>query len=329
MKKVLVTGGTGFLGAYIIQELVNKGYAVRAIRRNSNIPSFLPDQVFQDVEWVQGDVLDISSLEEAMEGVDGVVHSAAIVSFNKKDSKQMAQVNIEGTANVVNTALDKHVKKMVHISSVAALGRTSNGGHVNEEKKWEESKVNTAYARSKHKAELEVWRGIGEGLEAVILNPSTILGFGDWNKGSCAIFKNIYNQFNYYTPGLNGFVDVEDTARLVVLFLENNISSERFVVNGDNWPFQKLQETIADRFGKKRPSKKAGPFLLSLAWRFEKVKSLFSKQRPLITAESVKVALSQTWFENDKLLRHLPGFSFTSLDKSIGKACEKYLSVLQ
>lgn len=236
----------------------------------------------------------------------------------------MYQVNVEGTANVVNMALEKKVKRFIHISSVAALGRTAGGGHVNEEKKWEESKVNTHYAKSKFKAELEVWRGISEGLEAVILNPSTILGYGDWESGSSAIFRNIHKGVGWYTPGINGFVDVEDVARVTRLMLESGITEERFIVNGDTWPFRKLQETIAGQFGKKKPEREATPLLLNIAWRVEKLKSMFTGEKPLLTKESARVAVSKTWFENDKLLRALPGFSFTPLEETIKKACEKY-----
>ncbi|HNU15740.1 MAG TPA: SDR family NAD(P)-dependent oxidoreductase, partial [Chitinophagaceae bacterium] len=178
---ILVTGGTGFLGSYIIKQLVERNYRVRAIRRNSKLPSWISKEVLDKVEWVEGDVLDVVALQDAMEEVDTVIHSAAIVSFIKKDRELMYHTNVEGTANVVNMALEKNVRRLIYISSVAALGRTANGGHVNEEKKWEDSKVNTHYAKSKFKAELHVWRGISEGLDAVILNPSTILGFGDWH----------------------------------------------------------------------------------------------------------------------------------------------------
>jgi dihydroflavonol-4-reductase len=322
--RVLVTGGTGFLGAYIIKELISKGYQVRAIRRKAGLPAFIDSSILEKAEWVEGDVLDVIALEDAMKGMDMVIHSAAVVSFLKKERKQMYQVNVDGTANVVNMALEQNIRKLVHISSVAALGRTSSGGHVDEEKKWEDSRINTHYARSKFKAELEVWRGIGEGMEAVILNPSTILGYGDWNSSSCAIFKNIYKGFPWYTPGINGFVDVEDVARAAVLMMESELSAQRYIVNGENWPFKQLQETIADGFGKKRPSRKASPFLLGLAWRMEKIKSLFSGRKPLLTKESAKVACSQTFFDNQKLLAALPGFSFTPLQKTIQKACEKY-----
>ena len=245
----------------------------RAIRRSAKLPFWISDTILNKVEWVEGDVLDIVSLEDAMEGIDTVIHSAAIVSFAKKDRKEMYKVNVDGTANVVNVALEKNVRRLIHISSVAALGRTANGGHVNEEKKWEESKINTHYAISKFKAELQTWRGLNEGLEGVILNPSTILGYGDWHSSSCAIFKNIYNGFKWYTAGINGFVDVEDVAKATLLLMESNITEQRYIVNGDSWDFRKLQDAIADGFGKKRPSKLATPFLMGIAWRVEKIKA--------------------------------------------------------
>ena len=323
--KILVTGGTGFLGSYIIKELVEKNFRVRAIRRSNKLPAYIPKEIFDKVDWVDGDILDVISLEEALEGIDTVIHAAAIVSFAKKDRDQMYRVNVEGTANVVNMALEKNVRRLIHISSVAALGRTTTGGSVNEEKKWEESKVNTHYAKSKYKGELEVWRGVSEGLNGIILNPSTILGYGDWNSSSCAIFKTIYEEFKWYTPGINGFVDVEDVARVAVSMLDSDINEQRFVVNGENWAFKKLMDTIAESLGKKKPSRQTTPLLLNIAWRTEKLKSFFTGKKPLLTRESARVAISKTLFENDKVLKALPGFSFTPLQQTIRQASKKYL----
>lgn len=321
---ILVTGGTGFIGAYIIKELVQKGYSVRAIRRSNKLPFFISPDIFNKVEWVSGDVLDIISLDEAMKGVDAVIHSAALVSFIKKERKQMYQVNVEGTANVVNLALENNVQRLVHISSISALGRTAAGEHVTEEKKWTESKINTHYGISKQKAEIEVWRAIGEGLNAVIINPSTVVGFGNWHNGSCAIFKNIYKEFPWYSTGINGYVDVEDVARTAVLLMESSISGERFIVNCDNWEFRKLFDTIADAFGKKRPSREAGLFLSGIAWRLEKIKALLTGKKPLLTRETARIGISKTYWETGKIRNALPGFSFTPLELSIAKACKNY-----
>ena len=327
---VLVTGGTGFLGSYIIKELVERNYPVRATHRStSKLPFYIPATIFKKVEWVEADILDPLSLDEAMDGVDSVIHSAAMISFYKGDQKRMHQVNVHGTANVVNAAIEKNISRLVHISSVAALGRSKTGGHINEERKWQESNVNTAYAITKYKAEIEVWRGIGEGLNAVIINPSTILGYGDWDTSSCRIFKTIYNEFPWYSTGINGFVDIEDVARTTVLLMQSDIQDQRFIANGDNWSFQQLFNTIADGFGKKHPHRKATPFLGNLAWRLEDFKTLFSGERPLLTMESAKLAHSNTFFENDKLLKALPQFSFTPLQESIQKTCKKYLHAIK
>lgn len=325
---ILVTGGTGFLGAYIIKELVEKGFSVRAIRRSKKLPTFIPSHVFTNVEWVDGDILDIVSLEDALDKVDTVIHSAAMISFSPGDKEEMYRVNVEGTANVVNLSLEYNLKRFVHISSVAALGRTPQADHVNEEKKWQDSKVNTHYAISKHLSELEVWRGIAEGLNAIIINPSTILGYGDWNTSSTRLFKNIYNEFPWYTLGINGFVDVEDVASVTVALMSSDISAQGFIVSSENWPFQKLFNVIADNFGKKRPFRRATPFLAQVAWRLEKIKALWG-QAPLLTKESARVAHSQTYFNNSKIVHALPGFSFIPLEKSIERACKKYLDAIK
>lgn len=324
MSTILITGGTGFLGAYIIKELVQQGYQVRALKRSPSLPSFIPSSIFEKVEWVDGDILDVISLEDAMQGVDAVIHAAAVVSFDPDKKKTLFKVNIEGTANVVNAALEANVRRFVYISSVAALGRTAKESKVTEEKKWTKSRSNTHYAISKYFAEMEVWRAMGEGMEVMILNPSTILGFGNWEHSSCEIFKTVYNEFPWYTEGVNGFVDVEDVAKVTVALMSSQVSNERFIVSGENWSIRQLMNSIAGNFGKKKPSKNATPFLMKIAWRLEKLKSRFTGKKPLLTKQSARVAQSKTYFDNTKLLNTLPGFSFTPLSQTIEKACARY-----
>lgn len=276
------------------------------------------------VEWVDGDIMDIMALADAMRGIETIIHAAAMVSFSKSDRQKMYQINVEGTANIVNVALESGVRRLIYISSVAALGRKKNSTVVDEFVKWEDTPTNTHYAISKHRAELEVWRGFAEGLEGVILNPATILGYGNWNNGSCAIFKNVYKEFGWYTNGINGFTDVEDVAKACVLFINSNVTEQRFIVCNDNWSFKKLLDTMADAFDKKRPNRNATPFLSGIAWRMEKLKSLFTGNKPLVTKESAKVANTETIFNNGKLLKALPGFVYTPLEETIRKACVKY-----
>jgi dihydroflavonol-4-reductase len=324
--KILVTGGTGFLGAYIIKELVDRQYEVRATRRNKLLPFFIAPDILDRVEWFDGDILDVVSLEEAMQGVDAVVHAAAKVSFRANDRDEMFRTNIEGTANVVNLAIEQQVSKFIYISSVAAIGRVKNGDTVNEKQKWQDSPLNTNYAISKYHAEMEVWRGMGEGLNVTVVNPSTILGYGDWNSSSCALFKNVYQEFPWYTTGVNGFVDVEDVARAVVMLLDAPSQGERFILNGDNWSFQQLFNQIAAGFSKKPPHREATSFLAELAWRMDKLKSLLTGKPSLLTKESARVSQTRTYFDNHKILDGLPGFNFTPLSETIAKACKEYLN---
>jgi dihydroflavonol-4-reductase len=322
---VLVTGGTGFLGAYIIKELVEKGHAVRAIRRSDTLPFYIPPAIWEKVEWIPGDILDVVGLEEAMEGVDAVIHAAAKVSFAGRDRRELFHTNIEGTANMVNMALIKNIRRFIHVSSVGALGRTEHGERVTEEKTWADSKLNTNYSISKFYGEMEVWRAIGEGLPAVIVNPGTLLGYGDWNVSSCAIFRNVFREFPWYSEGVNGFVDVADAARAIGRLLESGITGQRYILNGENWSFHQLFDTIAAEFGKKPPGREATPFLAAIAWRMEKLKSLFSGRPSLLTRESSRVALSKTFFDNGKILEEFPGFAFTPLEQTIREACQAYL----
>src|SRR5690606_10752997 len=313
----------------IIKKLVENGEKVRAIKRTSPPPFFIDSQILQQVEWVDCDILDPLGIRAYMEGADAVIHSAAKVSFHRSENAEMFNVNIQGTANVVDSCIELGIPRLIHISSVAALGRVKSGETVDETKKWTDSNNNTPYAISKYHAEMEVWRGMAEGLNAVILNPGTVIGYGNWNQSSCALFKNIYNEFPWYTEGINGFVDVEDIAEASFQMLHSDISRERFILTGDNWSFKKLFDTIADNLGKRRPNKKAGPLAGELAWRVEKLKSILFNTRPLLTKETAKIAQTATYFDNSKIRKFLPGFEFTSLDDSISSASKKYLEALE
>ena len=326
---VFVTGGTGFIGSYILKNLIENGHRVRALHRSNNLPFHIPKEILDKVEWVPGDVLDVVALSDALKGVDAVVHSAAVVSFSKGDRSKMYQVNVEGTANVVNAALENNVKRFLHVSSVAALGRTADAEQVTEEKKWLESKNNTHYAKSKYQAEIQAWRGLEEGLQGVIINPSTVLGFGNWNESSCALFKSVYNEFPWYTKGVNGFVGVEDVAEAAVQLLFSSVTERRFILNAENWTFQQLFNSIAENFGKKIPHRHATKPLGEIAWRVEKVKSLLTGKKVILTRETARVAQTKTYFDNSAVANALPAFAFAPLENVIERACKQYLRAIE
>lgn len=322
--RILLTGATGFLGSYLIKELIEHEYPVRALYRKDHHLPWIPEQILSRVEWIQGDVLDIVSLEDALTDIDTVIHSAAVVSFDAKQRKRMYQVNVEGTNNLVNLSLESGVRRFIHISSVAALGRTENESWVNEKSKWEDNAVQTHYARSKFKAELHVWRGMAEGLNGLILNPSTILGYGDWKSGSCALFKQIHDGFPWYTEGVNGFVDVRDVACAIRLAMESTQTEKRYLICAENWRFQDLQQAMADGFGVSRPHRKATPFLLGLAWRMAAIKGWLTGKSPLLSKESARVGISKTHFDNQKFLEDFPAFHYRPLRDTIQEACQQY-----
>jgi len=314
---ILVTGGAGLLGGELIKQLLAQGSDVRAIYNKTPLPDFNSAHLHQ----LQCNILDVVGLEEAMEGVDQVYHCAAIVSFEPSRKKEMFKINIEGTTNVVNAALSTGVQKLVHVSSVAALGRIREDGPVNENMNWTEETSNSNYGQSKYLSELEVWRGIGEGLDAVIVNPVIILGGGDWNTGSSQIFKSVYDEFPWYTEGVTGFVDVRDVAKAMIALMGSDINNERFIISAENRSYRELFNLIADAFGKRRPNKKVTPFIAQVVWRLEAIKSKFTGKKPLVTKESAATALANVHFENGKLLKFLPQFCYRTIEETIKDTC--------
>jgi dihydroflavonol-4-reductase len=322
---IFVTGGTGFLGSYILQELVLQGKPVRALRRKLSFPFYLHPGLLDKISWVDGDILDVSGLIENLQGCNQIIHAAGFVSFNPSDKEKLFKINIEGTANLVNAAIESGITDFLHISSVSALGRNENSNLVNEEKKWPGNDGQSNYGISKYFGEMEVWRGMGEGLCPLIVNPSTLLGYGDWNESSCGLFKTAYREFPWYMGGTNGFADVEDSARVIIALMNSGVRNERFIISAENRSYREIFNWMAAGFGKKQPSRKAGPFLAGMAWRKEKIKSAFTKNRPLITKESVAIAMRQSKYDNGKLLKALPSFRFRSLEDSVFEACLKYV----
>ena len=306
------------LGHHLIKKLIAQGEKVRAIYRSA-----VPPALANDAEWVPGDILDITSLEDALQDVTQVYHCAAMVSFDVKQKLQLHKVNVEGTANVVNTCLDAGVQKLVHVSSVAALGKMHDGALVSEAMQWTQESSDSEYGKTKYLGEMEVWRGIGEGLSAAIINPSIIIGeYGDWNKGSMAIFKNIRNGFPWYSDGIAGFTDAEDIAAAMIRLMNSEVTAERFIINNECRSFKDVFFMIADAFGTKRPDKQVTPFLASVVWRLEKLKSLFTQKEPLVTKETAGSALATVNFNNSKFLKAFPDFHYRPLQQSIERICK-------
>lgn len=331
---ILVTGGTGLLGAHVLHRLVEEGKTVRALHRSDKSLDTAKDilrhytdadLLMQRVEWVQGDILDIPSLERAMAGVTEVYHVAATVSFDPRDRDRMFKVNVEGTANVVNACLAGEDVRLCHVSSVAALGRTDGEEFFDERTEWKDSDRNSNYGKSKRRAELEVWRGIAEGLQAVIVNPCIILGPGDWQQSSAALFTKVWNGLPYYTTGINAMVDARDVAAVMVLLMERGVFNERFIVAADNFALVDVVNAIADGLGRKRPTIKASPLMMGLAWRAEKWRAALTGSKPFITRETADNAQHISRYSNAKLLAALSDFRFRPMDETVKDVSAMFL----
>ena len=318
---ILITGGTGFLGSTLIKLLIEQGHAVVATKRPSSaIPDMLKSSSL--IEWVDADITDYFALAEIFPNISQVYHCAAKVSYQKEDAQEMFLANVEGTAHIVNLCLEHHAR-LVHVSSIAALGTSKNNKPVTELDKWEYSSKISNYALSKYKSELEVWRGISEGLDAVIINPSVIMGLGSYKKGSGAIFELVNNGIKIFTGGSVGIVDVEDVTKIMVQLMNSDISGERFILNAENISNKDLLHRIAQLIDKKPPIIRANNLMLSAAWRLSKVLSLISGKKPVITEESVRAASSVLAYSNEKITIAI-NYSFKPLNHTLQEISNAY-----
>ena len=317
--RIFVTGGSGLVGSHLIAELIERGAYVKASFRND-----IPDiKNKEKVDWVKGNILDVIFLEEALQNIEQVYHCAGVVSYDPGEKQEMFATNVEGTANVVNASLTSRVRKLCFVSSVAALGQRRDGTEIDETVSWSEETGTSNYGKSKYEAEIEVWRAIGEGLSAVIVNPSIILGAGDWNEGSTKIFQTAFEEFPWYTEGEAGFVDVNDVVRIMIQLMEANVSGQRFIVSAENRKYKDVFTAIAKAFGKKPPHKKVTRLIAAAVWRLEALKSMFSNKRSLLTRETAHAAQSIARYDNRKLKGYLPTFMYTPLDQTIHRVCNE------
>lgn len=323
MSKILVTGGTGFLGAYLLQYLVKEGKSVRVLKRSTSSMD-LVKSIEDKIEWVEGDILDVFSLDAAMKGIEQIYHCAAIVSFDPREAERMKKVNVDGTANVVNIALQNDVKRLLYVSSIAAIGRSKETPQVNEKVMFTRSPMNSKYAISKFQAEQEAWRGHAEGLDVVVVNPSVIIGSGFWESGTNGFFGQIWNGLKFYPTGITGFVDVRDVARAMVLLMDSSITEERYLLNSENLPYATFLNWIAEDLGKPKPTIKVTKLIQELAWRLAWVASKLTGKKPFLTRETARNAAFQFHYENDKFLKTFPDFRFKPLRETTRETAQQY-----
>lgn len=330
---ILVTGGTGLVGSHLLFELTLSGERVRAtyrtfskIDRIKTIFSYYTKNTsqFDTIEWVEADLTDLPKLSEAFSNITHVYHCAAFISFDPSDYRQLRNINIIGTANVVNLCIHNRVKKLCYVSSVATLGYHSKS--ISEETHWQGDQDQNVYAISKFGAEMEVWRGTQEGVPAVIVNPGVIIGPGFWNSGSGLLFKLIKKNQPYYTGGKTGYVSVIDVTRTMIALMQSNIENERFILVGENKSYLDVMTKIAKNLGVNPPSKFASKNKLHLAWRLDWFLSKFLRRRRRLTKALSLTIDSSYCYNNHKIITALNGYKFQDISESIHEVCQIFLA---
>jgi nucleoside-diphosphate-sugar epimerase len=319
-NSILVTGATGFLGAEVVRQLATtEGDLVCIKRGTSKIPQAL--QSIPNIRWVDCDILDLATLEDLFEGITKVYHCAALVSFNPARKKEMIRTNVEGTANIVNLCL-KNNTRLVHVSSIAAIGEAKPGHLTTENNHLEETPHEDGYAISKYESEMEVWRGIAEGLDAVIVNPSLIIGAAAGTGGTGKIFEGVRKGLKYYTSGTCGFVDVEDVAKSMIVLMQSDISGQRYIINAENWTWKNFLTETAEGFGVKPPQTEAKPWMLNIAWRASALLGAISGFKGLDKVSAQ--AASKTMNYCNKKLKKAIGIEFKPISLSISEICRAF-----
>lgn len=326
---IFVTGGTGLVGSHLLFELSSSNEYIKAVYRDEKRidivksvfqhydPESWEDR-FQKIRWIQGDILNISFLMENIEEGDVVYHCAAKVSFDPSKFHELNKINREGTTNIVNAALGKNAATLCYVSSTAAIGGEDHV-LITEETKWKKTPTTSAYSVSKYGAEKEVWRGIEEGLSAVIVNPCVILGPGSWNDSSLTIFKTLKSGQYFYPPGKNATVDARDVARIMVRLVDEGIRSERFLLIGSNQPIRELMTVIASKLDKKAPKKEINKTIANFARTTVEFVSFFTRKRPSITKDSLNSLFGHKEFSNEKIRKAL-NYTFYSLEEQVDNA---------
>lgn len=312
---ILVTGGTGQIGSRLLLNLTkNKAYKVRAIYRNTQSLEKIRQLFvkhsdsgaaqFDTIEWVQADLSNIPALEKAFEGVTFVFHCAGLISFQPQDFDKLIEVNVQGTANIVNLSIDFGVKKLCYVSSVATLS-TLPHTPIDEENDWNNEDNNTDYAISKHGAEMEVWRGSQEGLPVVIVNPSVVLGGDFTDRGSGLLYKKVADGLRYYPAGATGFVGVDDVVRAMVQLQFSEVAGERFVLNAENLTYKAVLERIANQLGVKAPTKRVSHQMLRFLARLDGVLSFLHLKKRTLTLASADALGTVTAYNGEKIKKYI------------------------
>lgn len=322
----LLTGSTGLVGGHMLVHLHQAGKKIRCLVRSTSSLDQLKlicsyynlsfDELKNSVEWVVGNTLDFVGLNELMENVAEVYHCAAVVSFNTKNRIEVLQTNVQGTSNMVDAALKVGVKKFCFISSIAALGVTPDYSTISEDTPRKNEDPSSTYSESKFRSELEVWRGISEGLNAVIVNPGVVLGPGSPDKGSLLLFQTGRKGMPFYTKATTGYVDVRDVCQISIELMNKELFNQRYILVSENAHNGTIFSLIANEFGKKPPQILAGKALLNAGALISTITGWLTGTTPQLTNDTIRSVLIPRSYSNDRVRAAL-NYSFIPLADTI------------
>ncbi|MFI5251088.1 MAG: SDR family oxidoreductase [Bacteroidota bacterium] len=323
MKRVLVTGATGCVGSNLIRALLQMNLKVIAFHRTTSNTLNLKGL---DVEHRYGDVRDKESLRQAIRGCDTVFHTAAIVSFWKNRRVEQLEVNVGGSRNVVEVCLQESVQKLVHTSSIAALGYRTDGELINESTSYNWGSA-VGYKYSKHLSEMEILSGVARGLNAVIVNPTVIIGPGDiYIHGGQLVRDLARRKIPAYSAGGMNLVSVHDVVTGHIAAAEKGIVGERYILGGKNFTHKDAFKLIANAVEKPAPFIRAPVMLTkSIARMFDALGAITGKE-PWITSELISGLGGYNWYSIDKAKKGL-GYSPSSLEGVIRETYEWYKKI--
>ena len=328
-KMILITGATGLVGGNLIWQLLQENERVVAIRRPNSNPDALyaifsfytptPELFLARIDWKIGDVLDEESIQVAMHGISIVYHCAAIVSFDKKD-EDISVTNITGTRNVVRAALENKINKLCFVSSIAACGKALTGDQIDESSIWSDDQNRSVYSQSKYYSEQEVWKGIKQGLNAVIVNPGVILGVSGSETGSSQLFIKVQKGLLFYTNGGSGYIDVRDVVKAMIQLTKSDISAERFILVGENCSNKEILNWMSDGFGKQHPFIPLGQTVLLVAGCFLELAGRLFHFHPIIDRGIARTIGQREFYSNRKIFNAL-GIRFNPIKQCILEIC--------
>jgi dihydroflavonol-4-reductase len=331
----LVIGATGILGSHVVLKLLQNNQPVIACRQKTSditkvekLFSYYDDnykQLFSKIKWIEVDVTDIFSIEEALEGITNVYNCSGFVSFNKRDREKLYKINEGGTTNIVNACLHKNIAALCHVSSIATINNSDYTQALNETVFWKLSGKESDYAISKYNAEREVWRGVEEGLNAVIVNPGVILSSGFWNQSSSKLFDVCYQGNKFYTEGISGYVAAQDVANYMIDLVAKKLFSNRYILIEENYSFKEIFDKIQTELKKPKPTINASKKLMLFARIIDGIICFFSNKEPKITKALISSAFNKQKYSNLKI-KSASQLSFTSVNQAIEKICGDFLA---